>query len=205
MRFRTDPNDYSENEWAISAGHYPLAERPRNDTALLHRHWMWANQQREIFDSHVAEASADDLTKMGVAGLATKQLGFMFAWYGMLWSVIQACVDPKESRNIDIRGRFRDDIDHLTPTLRSCRNAILHVPRSGVLLDERIVQLVSIPGSALTLRRITRGFGRLFLEEFNRLDVSKSPRTFTGSGRDALRSDPNPLCFGSTQVNYASM
>jgi hypothetical protein len=173
MRFRTDPNDYSENEWAISAGHYPLADRPRDDLLLLHRHWMWANQQREIFDHHVAEATADDLRNMGLAGLATKQFGFMFAWYGMLWSVIEACIDPKEGRNIDIRGRFRDDIDQLAPTLRCCRNAILHVPRSGVLLDERIVQLVSEPGSALTLRRMSRGFGRLFLEEFDRRDESK--------------------------------
>jgi hypothetical protein len=174
MRFRTDSNDYSENEWAISAGHYPLADRPRHDTMLVHRHWMWANQQREIFESQVAEISADDLTNMGLAGLATKQFGFMFVWYGMLWSVIEACIDPKEGRNIDIRGRFRDDIDHIAPALRPCRNAILHVPRSGELLDERIIQLVSDPGSALTLRRIARGFGRLFLEEFNRLDVSKS-------------------------------
>jgi hypothetical protein len=125
MRFQTDPNDYSENEWAISAGHCPLADRPRHDTLLLHRHWMWANQQREIFDRHAAEASADNLTSMGLAGLATKQFGFMFAWYGMLWSVIEACIDPKEGRNIDIRGRFREDIDHLAPTLRCCRNAIL--------------------------------------------------------------------------------
>jgi hypothetical protein len=134
---------------------------------------MWANQQREVFDHHVEKATAEDLGSMGLAGLATKQFGFMFAWYGMLWSVIEACIDPKEGRNIDIRGRFQEDIDHLSPTLRCCRNAILHVPRSGALLDDRILQLVSEPGSALTLRRISRGFGRLFLEEFHRRDESK--------------------------------
>jgi hypothetical protein len=135
---------------------------------------MWANQQRESLDHHLQKATADDLMNMGLAVLATKQFGFMFVWYGMLWAVIEACIDENEGRNIDIRGRFRDDIDKLALALRCCRNAILHVPRSGSLLDDRILKLVSEPESARTLRRISRGFGRLFLEEFKRREQAKT-------------------------------
>src|SRR5262249_35120040 len=144
-----DPDDYTENEWKASAGHYPLAGRPHEDLLLLHRHWMWANYEREVFEHLLGESSEEDLLKMGVAGLTTKQFGFMFIWYGLLWAVIEACIDPKEGRNIDLRGAFKADVDKLAPTLRVCRNAILHVPRGGALLDTRIVQLVCEPGSAL--------------------------------------------------------
>lgn len=156
--------EYSAEEWTASAGHYPPKDTPAENLLLLHRHWMWANQQREAFDRHLPAAS-DDLHKMGLAMLARKQFGFMFVWYGMLWAVIEACIDVKEGRKIDIRGKFRADIDRLSPVLRRRRNAILHVPRAGKYFDERMVSLVSEEDSAVTLRRISRGFGRLFLEE----------------------------------------
>jgi len=159
--------DYSEEEWTASAGHYPLKDRPTEDFLLLHRHWMWANQQRELFDQCLRELP-DDFPEAGPAMLASKQFGFMLVWYGMLWAVIEACIDVKEGRNVDIRGTFRTEIDKLEPRLRRCRHAILYVPRTGDLLDARIIALVSEEDSALTLRRITRGFARLFLEEYER-------------------------------------
>lgn len=159
--------DYSDEEWQESAGHFPLRERTASDLLLLHRHWMWANQQRETFDRYL-DTTPDDLAKMGVAMFATKQFGFMFAWYGMLWAVIEACIDPKEGRRIEIRGQFRADIERVTPVLRPFRNAILHVPRHGRLFDERMVGLASQEDSAATLRRVSTGFGRMFLEEYQR-------------------------------------
>ena len=93
----------------------------------------------------------------------------MFVWYGLLWSVVEACIVPVEGREIEIRGPFREDIDRMADILRRCRNAVLHVPRSGELLDDRIAQLVAEQGSPDALRRIHRGFGRLFIEEFKRL------------------------------------
>jgi len=155
---------YGEEDWATSAGHYPLRDRSADDLLLLHRHWMWANQQREGFDRCLQEGS-DECRGMGSAMLASRHLGFMFAWYGMLWAVIEACIDEKEGRNIDIRGTFRADIDKLTPLLRRCRNAVLHVSRAGGYFDDRMLRLVSEGSSAAILRRISGGFGRLFLEE----------------------------------------
>lgn len=166
-------DDYTDREWAASVGHSPLAGRPHEDLLLLYRRWMWANQQREVFERVVGESTENELLTMGVGVLATKQFGFMFVWYGRLWAVIEACTDPKEGRSVDLRGQFRADIDKLAPVLRVCRNAILHVPRSGALLDTRIVQLVSEPGSAIVIRRVSRGFARLFLEEYRRRDELK--------------------------------
>jgi len=159
--------DYTDDEWRQSAGHNPLSGRAAPDRLLLHRHWMWANQQREAFDRLLRDPASDAL-EPGPLMMATREMGFMFVWYGLLWSVVEACVAPGEGRNLDVRGPFRADIDRMADLLRRCRNAVLHVPRSGDLLDTRIHDLVSEPDSATTIRRIHRGFGRLFLEECRR-------------------------------------
>ncbi len=159
--------DYSEEEWQAAAGHYPLSVLTKQDLLLLHRHWIWSNLQRESCDRALQSAAPDDF-ESGPAMMATRALGFMFVWYGMLWSIVESCIVPEEGRNLDLRGMLRDDIDRLGPLLRRCRNAVLHVPRKGEYYDDRIHQLVAEPGSALTLRRIHRAFGRMFLEEFRR-------------------------------------
>jgi hypothetical protein len=99
--------------------------------------------------------------------MATREMGFMFVWYGLLWSVVEASVGLG-GRELDIRGAFREDIAQMSDVLRRCRNAIMHVPPAGQLLDPRIQQLVSEPDSATVIRRIHRGFGRMFLEKFRR-------------------------------------
>lgn len=161
---------YSEAEWMASVGHHPLRDRPAEDLALLHRHWMWANQQREVFDSDLLKAPDDH--SAGLAMLATRGFGFLFTWYALLWVVIEACIDPKEGRNVEIRGEFRRDIDEMSDVLRRFRNAILHVPRAGGYIDQRLVALVSQPDSAATLRRIHAGFALMFLEEYARRQES---------------------------------
>ena len=158
-----DDVDYSQEEWAASAGHRPLKDRNAEDLHLLHRHWMWANQIREAFDQALREGPSRDLPPPPLM-LASKSIGFMLVWYAMLWAVIEACTDPKERRLVDIRGRFRQDIDVMSPTLRDCRNAIFHVPRNGQILDDRISAFV-VETAATTVHRVSRGFGRLFLEE----------------------------------------
>jgi hypothetical protein len=56
----------------------------------------------------------------------------------------------------------------MEPTLRPGRNAILHVPRTNGLIDQRIAELIEDRESPATIRRIHRGFGHLFLEELAR-------------------------------------
>ncbi len=82
----------------------------------------------------------------------------------MLWSVIEACT---VERRLDLRGTFRTEIDEIGTKLKKCRHAVMHVPKGNELLDDRISDLVASV-SATTIRRIHRGFGRLFHEEMAR-------------------------------------
>ena len=156
--------EYSAQDWAIAAGHNPLRHLPAEDFGLLHRHWMWANQMRVAFDAAIV-ARPSDAERPWPAMLAADDYGFMFAWYGFLWAVIEAMTEPSEKRSIDLRGRFREDIDLVRDVLRRCRHAVMHVPRSGDYVDERLIALIATPDSAIILRRIHGAFGRLFLEE----------------------------------------
>jgi hypothetical protein len=163
----TQSIDYTPDEWHTSAGHYPLKGRPSADLLLLRRHWIWANQQREAMDA-LMQTSSIEASTPGPLMMVAKEIGFMFVWYGLLWSVIEACSDPGEGRCLDIRGPFHDDINQVGKLLKRCRNAVLHVPRSGELLDDRIEKLVAERETAFILRRIHRGFAQMFLEEFQR-------------------------------------
>ena len=96
--------------------------------------------------------------------MAIRGVAFMFVWYGLLWSVIEACT---KERPFDLRGTFKTDIDNVSDLLRRCRNVVLHVPSTNELFDDRIGDLMS-GVSANTIRRIHRGFGRLFYEEMQR-------------------------------------
>jgi hypothetical protein len=156
--------DYTDAEWRMPIGHGPIGRLAAADRLLLHRHWMWANQQREAFDRFL-QNPAPEILEPGPLMMATREMGFMFIWYGLLWSVIEACVGGG-GRGLDIKGPFREDIDRMSDLLRRCRNAVMHVPGPGQLLDERIVKLVSEPDAVTFIRRIHRGFGRMFLESF---------------------------------------
>jgi hypothetical protein len=163
--------DYSPDEWNDSAGHHPLRDVAAEDLALLHRHYMWANQQREAFFKLLEHPSFDALTP-GPLMMATREMGFMFVWYGLLWSVLEAVAD----RKLDVRGPFLEDVNRMTDLLRRCRNAVMHVPAEGRLLDRRIDELVTEPDSAVVIRRIHSGVGRLFFEELKRRTKDSKPR-----------------------------
>lgn len=91
----------------------------------------------------------------------------MFVWYAMLRAVIEAF----EERRIELRGAFGEDVAAISDPLRQCRNAVFHVSRDRYH-DARLFELMKEPGSAVTIRRVSRGFGRLFLDE---LDHWKMP------------------------------
>ncbi len=156
--------DYTDDEWAESAGHFPLSPCTQDELLLLHRQWMWAEQQRDAFERSFPEL-VRQLRESAPGIMATKAMGFMFVWYCLLWSVIDACT---RERTLDLRGPFREDMTRMEPTLRPGRNAILHVPRTNDLIDQRIAELIEDRESPATIRRIHRGFGRLFLEELAR-------------------------------------
>jgi len=136
---------------------------------------MWANTQREAMQEALQNPSFTTEPR-GEVMMLSKEIGFMFLWYALLWSVIEAFTE----RNIDIRGPLKADVDQVSNVLRRCRNAVLHVPRNtSSRLDERIQELVANTETAATVRRISRGFGQMLVEELKRRtkeNVSKRSR-----------------------------
>lgn len=156
-----DRDTYDEAEWAASAGHGPLLASKPGEAFLIYRHWIWANLQKISFEQSFESKEMFDPPEMVMVGRGPI---FMFVWYGLLWSVIEAI----EERKFDLRGPLRNDIAHMRDALKRCRNAVMHVPSSNNLLDPRIQKLIELPESVLRIRRIHHGLGRLLREEVQR-------------------------------------
>jgi hypothetical protein len=157
--------DYTDDEWAEAVGPDPLQSIGAEELALLHRHWMWANVQRERFD----ELLADDSEEASFETLATRSAGHMLLWYALLRSVIEGLV---EDRGVVLGGTFGSDIASLGDDLRRARNAILHVPESGSYYDPRLVRFISRADSVDLVRRVHRGLGRLLIGELRQRAAS---------------------------------
>jgi hypothetical protein len=147
---------YTEDEWQQSAGHRPLRDIDVNQVFLLHRHWIWANLQRTRFHEKLETIAKPD----GGAFLADEGWASMYLWYALLWSVIEGFSD----REIDLRGPLASDIADLAAPLRRCRNAVLHVSPKNQN-DVRLFELLQVPDVVAKIRRVSSGFGRMFLEE----------------------------------------
>ena len=152
---------YTEEEWRPSAGHRPLGGLPLEQLMLLHRHWIWANRQRELFEAELVAGRPPRLDNM-----AANAMSAMFLWYALLWSVIEGAAQ----RGIELRGRFAEDIESISDSLRRCRNAVFHIS-DDTYYDKRLFELMDDPDSAARIRRISSGFGRLFLEEFDKREI----------------------------------
>lgn len=153
---------YDDEQWKVISHPPPLASVGDEDLGLLHRHWMWANQQREWFYELLGQRSeaVDPHTY-----LAERTGGSMLTWYALLWSVIEAL---RDDRKIEMRSPLGSDIDAIADLLRRCRNAVLHVPRSGDYFDQRITDLIAYPDSVRLVRTVHGSLGRLLLEEMRR-------------------------------------
>lgn len=154
---------YDESEWIDACDGRPLAALDRTDLLVLHRHWVWADVIHQAHTRTLVEAKSIE----ELANPASANSAYMFVFYGLLYSVVEACISPDEKREIPIAGRFREDIDSVSDTLRRCRNAVMHVPKSGNdYLDPRLQQFMATPDIIERVTRIHNGFSRLFLDEF---------------------------------------
>ena len=172
-----DRDMYDDAEWTASVGHLPLLVSKPGEVFLIYRHWIWANLQKISFEQSFKSQETFHPPEMVMVGRGSI---FMFAWYGLLWSVIEAI----EERKFDLRGPLRDDIAQIRDALKHCRNAVMHVPSNNDLLDPRIQKLIELPESVLRIWRIHDGLGRLLREEVQR--QSKLP------GHLAMSSAPAP-------------
>lgn len=156
-----EPTSYPEADWTECVPADFLAGIGAEELGLLHRHFIWANYQRTLFDRALQEPDRDD---QDFALLAGGDASTMLLWYSLLWALIEGFDD----RGLRPGGLFGEDIEAVSDLLRRGRNAVLHVPRKGDYWDTRIVEMLSEPTLVIRVRRITKGFGRMFLEEIRR-------------------------------------
>jgi hypothetical protein len=134
---------------------------------LLERTFLWANLQKALADGELGRINGKNLE---AHALPTSVLySHLFAWYAFLYSLVEACLEPSEGRSIDLRGVFQQEIAAMQDTLRRCRNAVFHVPKSGKDYDDqRMRDLMSDPNTNGTrLRRVHEGFRRMLTEELD--------------------------------------
>jgi hypothetical protein len=148
---------YTEREWQKISRGRPLAELELTQLMLLHRHWIWARREQELFDMEVRAGRAPEAAEMAADAVAA-----MFLWYSLLWSVIEAL----EERGVVLQGRLADDVQKISDGLRRCRNAIFHIPRVDYY-DARMFKFMEDPDSGPRIRRISDALGWLLLEEFD--------------------------------------
>lgn len=166
--------DYTEDEWRIAASHRPASPLSNEQLGLLHRHWMWANIQREAFDTELGKITTQEELEQQIFS-ASRMSAFLYAWYAFLQAVIEAATDPAEKRTLDFRGEFQADLANLGPDFKRFRNAVFHVPMKD-FNDPRLVKIMTgDPAIADRIRRVHRGFGRLFLEEWKARKPQPNP------------------------------
>lgn len=123
----------------------------------LHRHWIWANAAFRWFERELARptrVASEDID------LASDRALSMYLWYSLLWSVIEGI----QKHSVVIKGTFREDLRKVREPLREARNAVMHVS-DDAYYDDRLFLIMANPDSAAAIRRVHKGYARLFLEE----------------------------------------
>jgi hypothetical protein len=147
---------YSDEEWAEAADGRPMAALSDERFMTLHRHWIWANSAFRWFERELSST-----TSAGAGIDLTSDRSFsMYLWYSLLWSVIEGI----QKHAVVVKGAFRDDLRNVREPLREARNAVMHVS-DDAYYDNRLFLIMAEPNSAAIVRRVHKGYARLFFEE----------------------------------------
>ena len=87
----------------------------------------------------------------------------MSIWYGMLYGTLEILKEKKI-----VVPDIQEDIDSIFDSLRLYRNAIFH-PQPEYF-SPKLVKIMEDQESVVKLWKISRGLGKFFLEELNRLN-----------------------------------
>jgi hypothetical protein len=147
---------YTDEEWSAAVTGRPLSGLSAERFMTLHRHWIWADSAFQWFRRELEtplEVGED-------IDLANDRSFSMYLWYSLLWAVIEGV----QKDRVVVAGRFREDLRSVRDALREARNAVMHVS-DDAYYDDRLFKIMAKPGSAAAVRRIHRGYARLFLTE----------------------------------------
>jgi hypothetical protein len=135
----------------------------------LHRHWIWADSAFRWFERELAgpaRVTTEDID------LASDRAFSMYLWYSLLWSVIEGL----QKLPVVIAGAFRDDLRMVREPLRQARNAVMHVS-DDAYFDHRLFRVMDHPDAAAAIRRVHKGYARLFYEELQPRRLTQSPES----------------------------
>lgn len=162
-------NHYTDAEWHDAVEGRPLAEISDERFLTLHRHWIWANSAFRWFERELAtptRATSEDID------LTSSDAFLMYLWYSLLWSVIEGI----QKLPVVIGGAFRDDLRMVREPLREARNAVMHVS-DDAYFDRRLFRIMDHPDAAAAIRRVYKGYARLFYEELQAKHVTQFPES----------------------------
>jgi len=147
---------YTEKQWEGSVIGRPMAAIPDEQFMTLHRHWIWANSAFQWFERELGGSGAGG---EGIDLTSNRSLS-MYLWYSLLWSVVEGI----QKHPVVVKGAFRNDVRKVREPLREARNAVMHVS-DDAYYDDRLFLIMVDPASAAAIRRVHRGYARLFFEE----------------------------------------
>jgi hypothetical protein len=147
---------YTDEEWCAAVQGRPLSGLSNERFMTLHRHWIWANSAFRWFQRELETplAAGDEID------LASDRSFSMYLWYSLLWAVIEGV----QKHPVVVTGRFRDDLRSVREPLHEARNAVMHVSEEAYY-DDRLFKIMAKPDSAAAVRRVHKGYARLFLTE----------------------------------------
>ena len=157
---------YTEEEWAEAVDGRPMEALSDERFMTLHRHWIWANSAFRWFERELQKPVPET---EGI-DLASDRSFSMYLWYSLLWSVIEGV----QKHAVMIQGAFREDLRKVREPLHDARNAVMHVSEDAYY-DDRLFRIMAKPDSAMTVRRVHKGYARLFLEELRARKQGRPP------------------------------
>jgi hypothetical protein len=160
-------DEYTDDEWREAVVGRPLADLSDERFMTLHRHWIWANSALRWFEGELALPETKTPDEID---LTSARAFSMFLWYSLLWSVIEGV----QKDRVTLRGEFRTDLRGIREPLRKARNAVMHVSQDGYY-DRRLFEIMAAPDSASKIRRVHKGFARLFLVELRERQQPEPP------------------------------
>jgi hypothetical protein len=147
---------YTNEEWAESVEGRPMEALADEWFMTLHRHWIWANSAFRWFERELEKPAPET---DGI-DLTSDRSFSMYLWYSLLWSVIEGV----QRHAVVIKGAFIEDLREVREQLHHARNAVMHVSEDAYY-DDRLFTIMAKPDSAIRVRRVHKGYARLFLEE----------------------------------------
>jgi hypothetical protein len=160
---------YTEPQWLDAVEGRPLAKLSGERFLTLHRHWIWADSAFRWFEREVSRptrVATEDID------LANDRAFSMYLWYSLLWSVIEGV----QKHPVVIKGAFREDLRSVRNALRDARNAVMHVS-DDAYYDDRLFRVMADPDAAAAIRRIHKGYARLFFEELQARQLTQFPES----------------------------